>query len=128
MYFGIHHQEFGINLAEQPGETSAMKIDYVPDMKKYAPNADEKAIKAIIKHLGIALHGTDSSGVACSSKSECDTVREQWLKKKLKLTQPDAELDKAIVDVCTAMKTEKHKHRVVFYYLLADKFGKVASL
>ena len=105
-----------------------MKIDYVPDMKKYAPNADDKAIKAIIKHLGIALQGTDSSGVACSSKSECDTVRESWLKKKLKLTQPDAELDKAIVDVCAVMKTEQHKHRVVFYYLLADKFGKITSL
>ena len=105
-----------------------MKIDYVPDLKKYAPNADEKAIKAIIKHLGIALQSADSSGVACSSKSECETVREQWLKKKLKLTQPDAELDKSIADVCTVMKAEQHKHRVVFYYLLADKFGKIASL
>jgi hypothetical protein len=105
-----------------------MKVDYIPDMKKYAPNADEKAIKAIIKHLGIALQGTDSSGVACSSKSECATVRDQWLKKKLQLTHPDADLDKAIADVCTAMKGDSFKHRVVFYYLLADKFGKVASL
>jgi hypothetical protein len=105
-----------------------MKIDYEPALQKYAPAAEEKAVKAIIKHLGIALDGTDSSLVACSSKSECETVRESWLKKKLKLTQADDELDKAIADVCTVMKAEKDKHRVVFYYLLADKFGKVASL
>ena len=105
-----------------------MKIDYKPQMTKYVPAANDKAVQAIIKHLGIALQGSDSSGVACSSKSECDTVREQWCKKKLKLTQSDAELDKAIADICTTMKAENHKHRVVFYYMLADKFGKLASL
>jgi hypothetical protein len=105
-----------------------MKIDYKPQMTKYVPAADQKAVDAIIKHLGIALQGADSSGVACSSKSECETVREQWCKKKLKLTQSDVELDKAIADVCTKMTAENHKHRVVFYYLLADKFGKIATL
>jgi hypothetical protein len=105
-----------------------MKIDFTDDLKKYAPGADEKAVKAIVKHLGIALSGTDSSLVSCSSKSECETVREQWLKKKLGLTQADDDLDKAIADVCSVMKSEKDKHRVVFYYLLADKFGKLASL
>jgi hypothetical protein len=105
-----------------------MKVDYKPQMTKYVPAANDKAVAAIIKHLGIALDGVDSSGVACSSKSECETVREQWCKKKLKLTQSDAELDKAIADVCTVMKAEHAKHRVVFYYLLADKFGKLASL
>jgi Protein of unknown function (DUF2853) len=105
-----------------------MKIDYKPQLTKYVPAADDKAVQAIIKHLGIALDGADSSGVACSSKSECETVREKWCKKKLKLTQSDAELDKAIADVCTVMKAENHKHRVVFYYLMADKFGKLSSL
>jgi hypothetical protein len=105
-----------------------MKIDYKPQMTKFAPAANQKAVDAIIKHLGIALSGTDSSLVSCSSKSECETVREQWLKKKLKATGSDAELDMAIADVCTTMKAEKDKHRVVFYYLLADKLGKVASL
>jgi Protein of unknown function (DUF2853) len=109
-------------------EELPMKIDYKPQMTKYVPAAEQKAVDAIIKHLGIALSGSDSSGVACSSKSECETVREQWCKKKLKLTQSDAELDKAIADVCTTMHAENHKHRVVFYYLLAHKFGKIASL
>jgi hypothetical protein len=127
MYFYISHQQIAASNGWQAEETT-MKIDYKPQLTKYAPAADDKAVQAIIKHLGIALDGTDSSGVACSSKSECETVREKWCKKKLKLTQSDADLDKAITDVCTVMKAENHKHRVVFYYLMAEKFGKLGSL
>lgn len=106
----------------------AVNIDHEGDLKKYAPNADGAKVKAIVKHLGIALKGTDTSLVACSSKDELDRVRESWCKKKLGLTQPDAELDKAIQDICTKMKADKNKSRVAFYYLLAEKFGKLASL
>lgn len=103
-------------------------LDHQAELKKYAPNADDKAVKAIIKHLGIALKGEDTSLVACSSKDELTRVRESWCKKKLGLTDDDAALDKAIKAVCDTMKGDKNKSRVAFYYLLADKFGKVASL
>ena len=105
-----------------------MDIDHKGDLKKYAPTADDKAYNAIVKHLGIAMKGTDTQLVACSSKDELDRIREGWCKKKLKLTQPDGELDKAIKDVCGKMKGDKNKSRIAFYYLLAEKFGKVASL
>lgn len=103
-------------------------IDHHADLKKYVPAANDKAVAAIIKHLGIALKGTDTSLVACSSKSELDRVRESWCKKKLGLTDSDADLDKAIKAVCDTMKADKNKSRVAFYYLLADKYGKIASL
>lgn len=102
--------------------------DHAADVKKYAPNADAKAIQAIIKHLGIALKSSDASLVACSSKDELARVRDSWCKKKLGLTQSDADLDKGIQDVCLKMKGDKDKSRVAFYYLLADKYGKVANL
>ena len=105
-----------------------MEIDHKADLKKYVPQANEKAVAAIIKHLGIALKGTDTSLAACSSKSELGRVRESWCKKKLGLAADDATLDKAIKAVCDTMKGDKNKSRVAFYYLLADKFGKVASL
>jgi hypothetical protein len=105
-----------------------MDVDHKADLKKYAPNASAKAYDAIVKHLGIAMKGTDTQLVACSSKDELERIREGWLKKKLKLTQPDAELDKAIKGVCDRMKGDKSKSRIVFYYLLAEKFGKAASL
>ena len=103
-------------------------VDYAADVAKYAPNCDAKAVKAIVKHLGIALKSTDSSMVACSSKSELERVRESWLKKKLALTNSDAELDATITAVCDRMKADRSKSRVTFYYLLAEKYGKLAAL
>ena len=101
--------------------------DHVAAVKKYAPNADDKAIAAIVRHLGIALHNRDSSFVACSDADERKTVRESWCKKKLGLSD-DAKLDAAIMDVCQTMKADRDKSRVAFYYLLAEKFGKLSAL
>jgi hypothetical protein len=103
-------------------------VDHKADLKKYSPGADDKHVDKIIKHLGIAMKGKDTAMVACSSKDELDRVRESWCKKKLGLTNTDAELDKAIKDVCDKMKGDKNKSRVAFYYLLAEKYGKLASL
>ena len=103
-------------------------IDHHADLKKYVPAPNDKAVAAIIKHLGIALKGTDTSLVACSSKDELTRVRESWCKKKLGLADGDGDLDKAIKGVCETMKGDKNKSRVVFYYLLADKYGKLAAL
>jgi hypothetical protein len=103
-------------------------VDYAADVKKYAPDCDEAAIKGIVKHLGIALKSNDASMVACSSKSELERVRDSWLKRKLALTNPDAELDAAINEVCERMKADRSKARVTFYYLLAEKYGKLAAL
>lgn len=103
-------------------------VDYAAELKRYVPSYDDKALKGIIKHLGIALKSTDSSLVACSSKSELDRVRDSWLKKKLALTATDADLDKSITAVCDRMKADKNKQRVTFYYLLAEAHGKLAAL
>jgi outer membrane protein OmpA-like peptidoglycan-associated protein/ferritin-like metal-binding protein YciE len=52
-------------------------------------------------------------------------VRDGFMKKKLGLTQTDAELDAALKDVMTTMTGERNKNRVTVYYLLAEKFGKL---
>jgi hypothetical protein len=100
--------------------------DYIADLKRYQPAPNEKAVAGIIKHLGIALKSTDASLVSCSSKDELARVRDSWLKKKLALADDDASLDKAIAEICAKMKADKTKQRVTFYYLLAEKYGKLA--
>ena len=65
--------------------------------------------------------------MACQDKSERDRVRDSFLKKKLALTVSEADLDKAVMDVCQKMKADHDKSRVAFYYLLAEKFGKLAN-
>ena len=100
--------------------------DWVINVKKYVPNADEAAVHGIVKHLGIALHGKDSSYVACTDKKERDLVRDHFLKKKLGLTLDDDKLDQSVADACQKMHDDRDKPRVTFYYLLAEKFGKLS--
>lgn len=102
--------------------------DYASDIKRYTRDVNDTAVAAIVAHLGIALKSTDASLVACSSKNELARVRESWLKTKLGLTQRDADLDKSLKDVCERMKADVSKQRVTFYYLLAEKHGKLAAL
>jgi Protein of unknown function (DUF2853) len=98
--------------------------DHAAHVRKYAPGASDKAIAAIVKHLGIALRSRDSSFVACSDKDELERVREGWCKKKLGLTG-DTEIDASIKSVCEKMKAERDKSRVAFYYLLAEHHKKL---
>ncbi len=107
---------------------SDQSSDYAGDIAKYTSNVDQKAVDAIVKHLGIALKSKDASNVAISSKSELERVRESWMKKKLGLTGSDAELDQSVKAVGETMKADKTKSRVTFYYLLAEKHGKLADL
>ncbi|MGE0629823.1 MAG: DUF2853 family protein [Hyphomicrobiaceae bacterium] len=102
--------------------------DYSTDLKRYVASPNEKAVAGIVKHLGIALKSADASLVSCSSKEELSRVRDSWLKKKLAVAGEDGTLDAAMKDVCEKMKDDKNKQRVTFYYLLAEKFGKLEEL
>ena len=101
------------------------QLDYVANVERYASAVDAAAVKGIVKYLGIALHNRDSSLVAASDPEELKHVRDSFLKKKLGLTQTNAELDAALKDVMTTMAGERNKNRVTVYYLLAEKFGKL---
>lgn len=105
-----------------------MAEDWAADVKKYAPNADDKVIAGLVRYLGIALQNRDSSLVSFSDKSELARVRDNFLKKKLGLTAPDAELDQAILAVGEKLKGDRTKNRVTVYYLLAEHFGKLSAL
>ncbi len=100
--------------------------DWAADVKKYAPDADDKVIAGIVRHCGIALRNQDSSLVSFSDKAETDRVRDGFCKKKLALTDDDATLDAAIAAVAETMKGSRRKNRVTVYYLLADHFGKLS--
>jgi Protein of unknown function (DUF2853) len=105
----------------------AMSEDWTVDVKKYSPNADDKAVAGLVKYLGIALRNRDSALVSFSNQDELATVRDNFLKKKLGLTASDAELDKAIAAVGEKLKSDRSKNRVTVYYLLAEQFGKLSA-
>lgn len=105
-----------------------MHSQYLDDIKRYSAAPNENAVAGIVKHLGIALKSADASLVSCSSKDELNRVREKWLKKKLALTEDDATLDNTIANICATMHGDTRKNRVTYYYLLAEKYGKLAAL
>lgn len=104
-----------------------MAQEHVAEVQKYIASPNQAAINGIVKHLGIALRSRDSSLVACSDKAERDRVRDSFLKHKLGLTQSDGELDAAVEEVCQQMAGDRDKSRVTFYYLLAQKYNKLAT-
>jgi hypothetical protein len=100
--------------------------DYLADVKKYDAGASADVVNKIVKHLGIALRNRDSSLVSCSDPEELARVREKWAGKKLGID--GAKADSAIEAVCKEMSADNTKSRVTFYYLVAKKLGKLASL
>jgi len=77
--------------------------------------------------LGPAIYNTDSSTVAGAQASELDTIRKNFLIKKLGLPDgPDlgAGIDKVIEQYGRA---NRNKHRAVVYYLLAKHFNKESA-
>ena len=104
---------------------SRVSSEYAEDIKRYAGTVDEAAVEGIVRHLGIALRSAAAATVSCSSKDELERVRESWLKRKLGLKDDAAALDRAIAEVCARMRADDSKSRVTFYYLLAEKYGKL---
>ena len=100
-----------------------MATDWAADVKRYVADAEDEVIAGIVRYCGIALQKRDSSLVSMSDAIETGRVRENFLKKKLGLSQSDAELNGAIAEVGQRMKADNFKNRVTVYYLLADRFG-----
>ena len=100
--------------------------EYIPDIQKYSNPVNEAAVTSIVKYCGIALRGKDSSLVSGSDKSELNRVRDGFAKKKLGLDEAAAEA--GIAKVVEQMKGERRKHRVTFYYLLAEATGTMDKL
>ncbi len=101
-----------------------MAENWAENVKKYVPDADDGIIAGIVRYCGIALQKRDSSLVSFGDPVETGRVRENFLKKKLALTDADDILDAAIADIGKRMD-ENFKNRVTVYYLLAERFGKL---
>jgi hypothetical protein len=106
---------------------AAPAIDWADDVKRYAPNADNDVIAGIVSHSLVALRTRDSALVLFGNPAETRRVRENFCKKTLGLSDPDAALDSAIAAVGQRMSDTTSRHRVTAYYLLADHFDKLGQ-
>lgn len=98
---------------------------YSASAKELKLDLSDDLIIKVTTGLGPSIYKKDAETVSCTDSSELDTVKKNFLQKKLGLTASDAELDAAIKRTCEDMgSSNKHKYRALFYALLAKEFGK----
>ncbi|SDQ79986.1 DUF2853 family protein [Flagellimonas zhangzhouensis] len=100
-------------------------VKYAEDIKnKFGVTPDMDFLTKVAIGLGPAIYNLDASKVSGSDDKELETVKNNFLMKKLGLDDSPA-LMEAINDVIVKYGTsEKNKHRAVIYYMLAKHFKK----
>jgi hypothetical protein len=98
---------------------------YAADLKdKCGVNPDMDLLTKVTIGCGPSIYNADASTVSGSDESELNTVKNNFLIKKLGLSEND-DLDGAINAVMeTYGKSNRNKYRAVVYYLLTKHFGK----
>ncbi|MFV9550842.1 DUF2853 family protein [Algibacter sp. PT7-4] len=98
---------------------------YAADLKdKCGVNADMDLLTKVTIGCGPSIYNADASTVSGSDESELATVKNNFLIKKLGLSD-SAKLDEGIASVMeTYGKSNRNKYRAVVYYLLTKHFGK----
>lgn len=100
-------------------------VKYAADLKeKCGVTPDMDLLTKVTIGCGPSIYNADSATVAGSQQSELDTVKKNFLIKKLGLVD-GPELDAAIDAIIEKYgRSNKSKYRVVIYYLLAVHFKK----
>lgn len=98
---------------------------YAADLKeKCGVTANMDLLTKVVIGCGPSIYNPDASTVSGSQQSELDTVKNNFLIKKLGL-KDGADLDKGIDAVLEKYgKSNKNKYRAVVYYLLTVHFKK----
>ncbi|PCI56472.1 MAG: hypothetical protein COB34_06870 [Methylophilaceae bacterium] len=99
--------------------------EYKEALAKHTASINDAALAKMASTYALVMSNRDARNVSCGDAAEKETVRNNFLKKKLGLTDADADLDAAVEAVCVTMKEERMKNRIVFYYLLAEKYNKL---
>jgi hypothetical protein len=113
------------------GQTMGKRDDliakYADDLKeKCGITPDMELLKKVTIGCGPSIYDADASTVASSQEGELETVKNNFLIKKLGLSD-GPELMEAIDSVIeTYGKSERNKYRAVVYYMLTKHFGKEA--
>ncbi len=109
------------------GKRDDLIAKYAEDLKtKCKINPDLALLTKVTIACGPAIYSADASTVAGSDPAELETIRKNFLIKKLGLSDGPAlgEAISAVID--TYGRSERTKYRAVVYYMLAKHFGKEA--
>lgn len=97
---------------------------YTAEFKKLNVSFDEELLTKVAKGCGPSIYNADASTVSGTDKSELETVKQNFLIKKLGLTEND-NLDEEIQKVIDILgSSNRNKYRAMFYYLLTVNLKK----
>ena len=100
---------------------------YAEDLKaKCKISPDMALLEKVTIGCGPAIYNNDASTVAGSDPSELETIKKNFLMKKLGLSDGPGLLDAINAVIDTYGRSERHKYRAVVYYMLVKHFGKEA--
>ena len=104
------------------------KIDlYTESAEKLGIEINADLFKLVAKGLGPSIYKEDAELVSSSNKEELETVKKNFLIKKLGLEENEEVFDAAIAKVIETLGSgNKKKYRALFYYLLVKETGSEA--
>lgn len=101
---------------------------YAEDLRtKCKMEPDMALLTKVTIGCGPAIYNADSSTVAGTDPAELETVKKNFLMKKLGLPDSPALMEAINAVIATYGKSERNKHRAVVYYMLAKHFNKASS-
>ena len=100
---------------------------YAEDLKtKCGMTPDMALLTKVTIGCGPAIYNADASTVAGSQPAELETVKNNYLVKKLGLSDGPELMDAINKVIEVYGKSERNKYRAVVYYMLCKHFGKEA--
>lgn len=107
------------------GKRDELIAQYADDLKnKCGMDPDMDLLTKVTIGCGPSIYDADASTVAATQEGEIETVKNNFLIKKLGLADGPA-LDEAINKaIDTYGRSDRNKYRAVIYYMLTKHFGK----
>ena len=101
---------------------------YADDLKtKCKMTPDMALLTKVTIGCGPAIYNADSSTVAGTDPSELETVKKNFLMKKLGLADSPKLMEGINAAIDTYGRGERNKYRAVIYYMLTKHFGKESA-
>ncbi len=109
------------------GKRDELIAKYANDLKtKIGVEPDMGLLEKVTIGCGPAIYNADAATVASSQEAELETVKNNFLIKKLGLADSPELMDGINAVIEQYGKSERNKYRAVVYYLLTKHFGKEA--
>ena len=109
------------------GKRDDLIAKYADDLRnKCGMEPDMDLLTKVTIGCGPAIYNDDASTVAATQPEELETVKNNFLIKKLALSDSPALMEAINAVIETYGRSERNKYRAVVYYMLTKHFGKEA--